>query len=93
MDNTTQSERHANLQVRKFNILREIMFLLVPKKIDTQSMVKIKLSLQIGLFLGNSLIFLEVEYGYFLQQCNTKSVNIFTEHVVTLILNITLTPV
>ena len=45
MDNTTQSERHSNLQVRKFNILREIMFLLVPKKIDTQSMVKIKLSL------------------------------------------------
>ena len=30
-DTTTRSERHVNLQVRKFNILHE-MFLLVPKK-------------------------------------------------------------
>ena len=31
-DTTTRSERHVNLQVRKFNILHEIMLLLVPKK-------------------------------------------------------------
>ena len=46
VDTTTQSQRRVYLQVRKFDILHEVMLLLVPEKIHTLSMVKIKLSLQ-----------------------------------------------